>query len=798
MTMMSRLGAIISGKESASRTKLSSDPMQREIHLADRARDEEEWHLAEKHYEAALSQQSSLSHIWVQLGHMLKEQDKLARSSEAYMRALEIDPSDTETRLHLAHIFKRLGRRMLAIRHFLLALRGGVHDPKEQQELLTLIAGEVQNGSFDKLAGLVAELDQEPLIGEEAPFLARLRSILAQISEETGADREPDGVDSAIVFDVSDLIAFWQSARLPTGIQRVQIETITAEFNSKSSSDVLLCCFTSGRDNWLEVPTDRFRELVKLATSGGDTDDDAWQQAISDLKLYLMLAKPFVFPMGSTLINLGTSWWLQNYFLYVRDAKMTRGVRYIPFVHDMIPIMAPEHCTRALTQDFISWALGVFDHADHFLANSEATRRDLIAVASELGHTVDPSNVAVIPLNSDFRKEGVPALAQDELNEWKIEPGNFVLFVSTIESRKGHLLAFEAWANLIEKHGVDKIPKLVCVGNRGWLNDRIYERLYNDPVLSKHVVMLSRLSDAELALLYRTCRFTIYPSLYEGWGLPVTESLCYSKVPLISDAASLPEAGGEFAVYAAAGSIEELTLGAERLILEDDYRESLEARIEADFAPRTWSDVAEQILAELDAFTRRDKLNAENETSASQPSVAFVGRWHEMTRNTATSIWPGMSSGEKYRASLGWFWPEDRGCRVKGEHGDLLFRVNRAHSGMRIAINLRADENEPCEFEIHCGAVRTAGTISRDQELWAWLDLPAASEATEYRLQCFALRQAAGNLPTYFVKGFYLRELEDHDARVEFLEAVTLGRLDLLDAFGEGQSDGASREANDG
>ncbi len=200
---------------------------------------------------------------------------------------------------------------------------------------------------------------------------------------------------------------------------------------------IRLCCFTSGRDDWLEVPLAAFRQLADLATRAGATDDPDWTDAVAELDLHLMLAPPFVFPFGALLINLGTSWWLQNYFLFVRHAKQTRGIRYIPFVHDMIPIITPEHCIEALTEDFISWALGVFDHADHFLVNSGATAKDLRAVAATLGHDVTPDDIAIIPLDSDFRKEGVAQLTADALAQWQLEEGEFVLFVSTVEIPQG-------------------------------------------------------------------------------------------------------------------------------------------------------------------------------------------------------------------------------------------------------------------------------------------------------------------------------------------------------------------------
>jgi glycosyltransferase involved in cell wall biosynthesis len=613
-------------------------------------------------------------------------------------------------------------------------------------------------------------------------LLTQIRSVIVQdLSSQpslvASADSRP-----ALVFDISDLIGYYANARLPTGIQRVQLETIEGALSRGDGRDIRLCCFIDGREEWLELPLARMRTITRLSTSGGDRLAPEWTEAVAELRLFLSLTHAFEFPQGGSLINLGTSWWLQNYFLFVRNAKATRGIRYIPFVHDMIPIMAPEHCTRGLTQDFISWVIGVFDHADHFLVNSQATKRDLLTVAATLGHELDPADVAVIPLDTDFRKTDVPELPDGALDRWGLRPDGFVLFVSTIESRKGHLIAFDAWADLIARHGAEAVPQLVCVGNRGWLNDRIYERLADEPALAARVSMLSRLSDEELSLLYRTCRFTLYPSTYEGWGLPVTESLCCGKVPLISDTASLPEAGGDFAVYVPAGSAPALADAAERLILDAGYRTALEDRIKAEFRPRSWSDLANQISTELDSFARRD---AGSGAVIPPPLTARIGAWHPITRNESTRIWRGMRTSEGFRSNLGWYWPEQRGCRVRSEGGELLLRIDGPHDRLRILFELVGDDHADAFWSVRHGDTLMTGEVRKGERSWMSFTLDAAPSRHDETIRFEAAPAPDGAMITYFVLGFFLHAIDDLAARQDFVEAVALNRLDSLDAFGD-------------
>lgn len=782
MTLLSRLGAFL---KPANGLQPETD-VQLAIRRGDAARDRRDWPAAAEAYRAALAEEAALPHIWVQLGHALKEQADLAGAASAYQQALLLEQDQPDTHVHLAHVYKGLRRFDPAISHLLHALHFGLVSPAEERELLHLLAQEVGRGRHAEIESLTEELKRLPRSEVEAPLLVQLRAVLADESSRAEARQSDDAGDAlTMVFDISDLISFWRNARLPTGIQRVQIETIEGALSRGNGRRIRLCCFINGRDDWLEVPVEEFRRLADLATSGGDLTDREWLDAVSKFDLHLSLTRPFVFPFGALLVNLGTSWWLQNYFLFVRHAKLTRGIRYIPFVHDMIPIMTPQHCTRTLTQDFISWALGVFDHADHFLVNSKATSSDLQKVAGILGHSIDPADIAVIPLDSDFRKVGHAQLSPAALAQWNLREEGFVLFVSTIESRKGHLLAFEAWARLVDKLGAENVPQLVCVGNRGWLNDKVYERLAKGGTLAAKVTMLSGLSDAELALLYRTCRFTIYPSLYEGWGLPVTESLCYGKVPLISDAASLPEAGGQFAVYARAGSTEDLAREAGRLIADDDYRAGLEARIRAEFQPRSWSDLAGQIVEELDRFAERD----ENEPSGVDPlqatPAARIGCWYSMARNRSTRIWRGMGTAERFRSGLGWFWPEDRGCRVKSSGGDFTMRIDQPHGPLRLMVALRGDENEQCIYAILCGEEWTEGTLDPNETLWTWLEISGSDTAHECLVQFIVRPSGEGRPSSYFVRGFYLCDSADEMARRDFLEAVALGRPDILDAYRE-------------
>jgi glycosyltransferase involved in cell wall biosynthesis len=571
----------------------------------------------------------------------------------------------------------------------------------------------------------------------------------------------------------------------------VQIEAITNALNAPDRL-VRICCFIDGRDDWLEVPVAQFRHLTELSVRSGERNDPEWARALNTLHLTLMLATPFEFPEGAYLVNLGTSWWLHNYFLYVRAAQAKHNIKYIPFVHDFIPIMTPQHCVKGLTQDFISWAVGVFEHAACFLVNSEATKRDLLKVADILGQSVDPDDISVIALDADFRKPGTAVLEHRDLAKWALDDEPYVLFVSTIESRKGHTVAMDAWLELIQRHGARKTPRLVCVGKNGWLNDAVFQRLGQSDELAKRVTILSYLSDEDLSLLYRNCIFTIYPSLYEGWGLPITESLCYGKPVIAADNSSLPEAGGEFALYCETGSPLQLADAVEKTAFDKSFRTEWAQRITENFRPRTWSAIAQQIDDEI---MRLAHERPENTSEATAPLVR-LGGYHPITRNVATRIWPGIGSGEIFRMGLGWLWPDIWGCWTRPQGGELALGLPNGRTALRVYLLLKSVPNHETPWKLRIkGQPGLRGTLAIGEERWVSFDYPEADDGDVLRMKLRSewseriTMNTGGTDKEYLaavgLRGFFICEANDTASRTKFLEAASLGNVSDLDVYRE-------------
>lgn len=624
-----------------------------------------------------------------------------------------------------------------------------------------------------------------------------------------------------VIFDVSDLIQYFRNARLPTGIQRVQIEIISnLTFARPSDIAVTITCFNRDADFWVALPEPFFRDICRLSLLGGEPEAVEWREALRDLDAHLVRASRLVFPHGAWLLNLGTSWWLQNYFLNVRAAKERYGIRYIPYVHDCIPVMTPEHCTAELTQDFISWIQGAFQHADGFLVNSEATGRDLCTVGRYLGHEI--AAPAVVRLDADYRRANAmlresdavrrgdgPADAAEIFLRNGIRPGRYVLFVSTIESRKNHLAAFSAWIALIKRHGIASVPHLVCVGNRGWLNDAVYSKLAASAMLRQRVVMLSRIPDTDLETLYANCLFSLYPSAYEGWGLPVTEALSYGKVPLLADGSSLPEAGGEFAEYFELGSERDLVAKLERLMFDAPHREAREARIAAGFRARSWLEIATGLADTLRAWHREAETGARTGKARQAEWVfeAEAGRYHGLTANLATELSPRMCSGERFRQGDGWWWPEPWGCWTKNRPGRIAFRFAIAEPAPLILfIGIKGVQGQASTAEVSVeGVYGRLVVLEAEQEQWlichldeaAVASLPRYGDSVVIELVCasncwtdFATRTNGTDtrVAGLGVRGFMICRETDILARMRFIEALALRDMGAVEAVADARA----------
>lgn len=284
----------------------------------------------------------------------------------------------------------------------------------------------------------------------------------------------------------------------------------------------------------------------------------------------------------------------------LRDLDATLAALAMPMVvavYDVVPLLFREWCKDRTHDMFSRWFDVVLRRSALILTPSENTRRDVIACADRAG--LPCPEVLAVPLPHSF---GAPAAATPAapggVDDAARLPDRFALYVSTIEPRKNHRLLFYLWKRLIARHGAERVPDLVFIGKRGWQSNDFVAEMTNSAFLDGKIRWIAGADDALLADAYRRCRFTLFPSFYEGFGLPVAESLCFGRPCFASSQGSIPEVGGDFVDYFDPYELSEAEALVERAMFDEAFLAARAQRIREQFVPSTWPAYAARVLAE--------------------------------------------------------------------------------------------------------------------------------------------------------------------------------------------------------
>jgi glycosyltransferase involved in cell wall biosynthesis len=237
------------------------------------------------------------------------------------------------------------------------------------------------------------------------------------------------------------------------------------------------------------------------------------------------------------------------------------------------------------------------------LVPSESTRRDLLQLYAIPGLE---EKVEVIP-------EGLPtAVPAGPLPEG-IEPG-FVLAVGTVEPRKNYPRLLAAYRRLRGRHGSlpfiingrPGVPQLVIAGRPGWAYGDAIQRITSEP----GVRYLGHVDEATLAALYASASVLAFPSLYEGFGLPLLEAMAHGVPAVVGAAGALPELALGAAISVDAEDTNAIASALERLLADETLRNKLGAEGKRRAKSYTWSNAAERTLEVLRRISRSSEENA--------------------------------------------------------------------------------------------------------------------------------------------------------------------------------------------
>lgn len=238
-------------------------------------------------------------------------------------------------------------------------------------------------------------------------------------------------------------------------------------------------------------------------------------------------------------------------------------------IHDLSFVRHPERFRKSRSAYLVPAVRASAAVADRIICVSENTRRDVLDL---LG--VSPEKVEVIP-------PGVPAtfkpLPRDEASDFlRAKFGNrpYLLHVGTLEPRKNIDVLIDAFARLRARRDLPHL--LVLVGARGWMYESLPELVVRRG-LQDSVRFVDYVPQSDLPLWYNSAAVLVYPSAYEGFGLPVVEAMACGTPVVTTNGGSLAEVAGGASMVVSPGSVEELEVAVERVLDDAPLRSRLTA-----------------------------------------------------------------------------------------------------------------------------------------------------------------------------------------------------------------------------
>ena len=268
-----------------------------------------------------------------------------------------------------------------------------------------------------------------------------------------------------------------------------------------------------------------------------------------------------------------------------------RRVPTVLTVHDLIFAHLPQH-HKALNRWYLRLTMPLYcRRAERIIAVSQHTRQDLAHLYRIPLHKVHVVYEAADP--RFFPQE--PTACARVTRRYGL-PEAFILYVGTIEPRKNLLRLLRAWEPLYLKRACGP---LVLVGRRGWLSEPFFAALEASPARDG-VILPGYVADDDLPAVYSAATLFVFPSLYEGFGLPPLESMACGTPVICSDAASLPEVVGDAARLVNPEDVEALRAALQELWGDPDLRSELRERGLARSVQFSWKRAAQETLRVYD------------------------------------------------------------------------------------------------------------------------------------------------------------------------------------------------------
>lgn len=284
-------------------------------------------------------------------------------------------------------------------------------------------------------------------------------------------------------------------------------------------------------------------------------------------------------------------WWDQDWLDLMKDFS-SQGVNIYPVSHDVLPMIVPQFSGNSSSLE--NFVKQVFPISKKILAVSKSSKNDLAAWMTK--NDVPVPDIEVFRLGEDFSFEKAQLDSSKLTSKYNVEQGNYLIYVSTIEPRKNHLLFYYTY-KLAASKGI-KLPRLVIVGRVGHDMDAIIAMINRDPEVNASISIENDVDDNDLNWLYENSMFTVTSSFYEGWGMSVLESITRGKPVVCSNTSSLLEMPDDCVIRFNPSSTDDCLSALTKMSQPEtlnQYRENAKK-----YKTHSWDDSYRQVVSILD------------------------------------------------------------------------------------------------------------------------------------------------------------------------------------------------------
>jgi len=260
------------------------------------------------------------------------------------------------------------------------------------------------------------------------------------------------------------------------------------------------------------------------------------------------------------------------YFPFPRGFRRYKNLRLFQTVYDLIPVLFPDYVDSS-QKTVISEVMKALDEKTSVICISESTKKDLCARV----RAVDPARVFVTHLaaSDNFYKCNDRVKIDSVRQKYSIPAGaGYILGLSTLEPRKNIALTIRAFARLINDSRIEDLV-LVLAGVKGWKYDDIFRELSVSDKAQQKIIVTGFVPDEDLAPLYSGALMFVYPSFYEGFGLPPLEAMKCGIPVISSNTSSLPEVVGDAGIMVEPNDINSICKAILEVYNNDSIRNDL-------------------------------------------------------------------------------------------------------------------------------------------------------------------------------------------------------------------------------